>query len=506
MKTLLTRFHSLGVTSNAFQKSRGSSDVGVPKTANTLWAALALMFAAFLGVSSDCSSQTPYDHTTFLNGFASDSLIWRTGYQDLAGQTTPGYLGNSIILKTPIYPNVNDSLTYSQQIARILPVFSGGQHIIVAHSLGSLVGRGLYINNPTVRPNVTGIITLVAPHQGAPIAQNGGEALRFFADVERRVNGAITLIRIDAVVLDILGWFTPGAHWLMLIGNIILVKTSSQTLTLGNVGAALMAPALPSLIPGSPTVQSLNNNFADGSLPRANIYATIPHYRAVIRLASSFGDQDANFNQNVDKFNKGIADFKVCKYVAYATIVFSSTGRACAYAVKVLKRVDGRWVGYVNGWDAYGNPKDVPFDGIVPNEKSNYPTTNGLAYNANVVGLNHINVYKTRLGLDQVVTGMRRIGMLPVGTPPAPLSVSIAGPPSHLTIGCPYDWSATAAGGVPPYTYAWTVNGAAYNTNGAPYLSYAPRGPRLSIKATVTGADNASAFAVVSYAPTPGAC
>lgn len=174
--------------------------------------------------------------------------------------------------------------------------------------------------------------------------------------------------------------------------------------------------------------------------------------------------------------------------------------------MKVLKRVDGRWVKYVNGVDAQGNPKDIPFDGVVPNANSIYPGPNALAYSVGVAGINHLDIYKRKLGLDQVSTAMVRIGMLQVGQVPPAVVMSVSGPAAPIYIGCSYVWSANATGGVPPFTYSWTVNGAAVNTGGSTQLYYTPNGPRLTVSAIAIDANKTSGSASLSYSPVTGAC
>lgn len=377
---------------------------------------LTLMFGAF---THPAGGQLLYDHTTFVAGLGSGPGIWTMPYSDL-GATPPQYLERSIMLHTEGYAPMSDSLGYNQLVGRLGGFISaGGQHVLVAHSLGSLVSRGTYIDSVDLRPDIAAIITIAAPHQGAPLADNGAEAVRFFGDVQRRVNDGLTAAN---VTFEIKALFDPtgGRPLFIVFAAIVLVKTAGQQIDLGNLPDILKLPALPDLSPDSFTVRRLNQRTDDAVIPRANIYGTIPFPNAVFRIKSSSENDDAGLADAITKRNRGLFIFKACKYIGYATIVLSGQARRCSYAAKVLQRVDERWVAYVNGWDSNGRPRYVPFDGIVPNERSHYPSPNAIAFEARVDGVNHQNIYKTRLGLDQVSTAMGRIGMQPVGPPLPP--------------------------------------------------------------------------------------
>lgn len=393
-------------------------------------AALAL---GLLASASDAKSQLSYDRTTFLNGFASDSTIWSHPYYDLSGVTPPAYLGNYAELGTVHNPLVHPGLSYSDQKARISSFFTSGSHVLVGHSLGSLVARGLYLDYPGVRPNISGIVATVAPHQGTPMAANADKLSAFMADVQRRVNDAVNSIRLSAYISPFV-YFVSGSaavalgSWIIagysfITGAAVLLfwggASAGEHVNFDQLRDMTKAPARWDLIPNSPALQTLNR-FDDGAIPRANIYGTIPIKNAAIRLQQSLADKDHEFNAAVKKRDGAVSGFKKCKYVGYATIVLGRTGRRCSYARKVLQRVDDRWTRYVNGADANGRPRMVPFDGVVPNDHSVYPTTNALRYNAQVHGVNHLNVYKTRLGLNEVVRGMDWIGMRMKSTAPPP--------------------------------------------------------------------------------------
>jgi hypothetical protein len=426
-----------------------------PKHALELALVLATLFSPLV---SFAGAQLQYDGTTFLNGFASDSTIWTRGSYDL--QSSPvNYLSQSIFLGHMANPNVGKKLTYSQQLDSLTPtILAGGQQVLVGHSLGVLVARGLYINKPATRPNIAAIVAIAAPHEGTRLADNAAEAVRFFSDVQRRVNDGVLAVQVESSVLLVLGYFAPQpAHTIFIdIALIFLNAASDVSISLGDLVNLPKLPALGAMKPDSATIQNLTSHFEDASLPRANIYGTIPFKHAAFRVVTSAQGREYDYPGIIDGINTGMTAFKLCKYFGYATIVLGSQGRACAYARIVLKRVDERWVKYVNGSDAFGNPRYVPFDGIVANERSRYPSPNAVAYDIGVNGANHQNIYSTHGGLDQVTEGMRRIGMLTEAPPPPPtLTVSISGP-DMVNTDWYSTWIAEVSGGTAPYTYSWS--------------------------------------------------
>ncbi len=434
--------------------------------------------------------QLSYDHTSFLNGTGSDSTIWLTSYADL--QTTPpGYLGQRVVLRTPGYPNVDSLKRYSGQVSDITAYLTGGgQHVLVGHSLGSLVARGTYIDNPAIRPDVAAIVALTAPHQGTPLADNFITLRSFLRDMQRRIDDAKFAVAIEAAILtNVLSVIFIARNATGLGPSLVaflVINTANIGINVSNLDQFGMPPAAADQSPGSSAITHLNSTYNDGAIPRANIYATIPFRNAALRLYESSRDMDADFPNLVRWRDRGQSAFSACKWFGYVTIVQWTLGRRCAYARKTLARLDDRWVKYVNGWDASGNPRRVPFDGIVPNERSVYPSTNGLAYQGVAQMTNHLNVYKTRVGLEQAVNGMLRVGMQSIGGTSS-VSGAIAGPTTiRPNVSC--SWSVTGSGGTPPYSYQWVSP-----TDGSgQYYDYANSGSAFLLSVVVTDATSQS--------------
>jgi len=432
---------------------------------------LARVLLLFAIASAQLHAQLSYDHTSFLNGTASDSTIWTRSYADLQ-TTTSAYLSQRVVLRIPGYPNVDSLKRYSGLVSDIAAYLTlGGQHVLVGHSLGSLVARGTYIDNPGIRPDVVAIVALTAPHQGTRLADNFVTLRSFLRDMQRRIDDAKTAIAIEtAVLINLFSVFIPEHRATGLGPSLVafmLINTWNIPIDVNNLNQFGAAPAVADQSPDSAAILHLNARYDDGAIPRANIYGTIPFRNAALRLLESSRDRDADFPSLVRWRNIGQSAFSACKWFGYVTIVQWTLGRRCAYARKTLARLDDRWARYVNGWDANGNTRYVPFDGVVANERSRYPTTNGLAFDQPVPLINHLNIYKTRAGLDQAANGMLQVGMERVGNPPPPpptLTASISGP-GAVNNDWYSTWFAEVSGGTPPYSYGWSGLFYGYNSS-----------------------------------------
>jgi pimeloyl-ACP methyl ester carboxylesterase len=472
--------------------------------------------ALYTFIPATSFAQLQYDRTSFIPGFSSDSSIWTQSYVDL-GATPPNYLAASVVIKIPEYPNLNTSARYPDQIASLGSFVNsvGGQQVLVGHSLGSLVSRGTYIEDASARSRIAGIIAIAGPHQGTVLADSAIKARNFFGDAQRRIVAAIPGILAEAAVVSWLVAYAtdnPNAGMLLYLGTVGLVFKFGQALDLTKLYQLLQIPSLADLSPTSAAITSLNQNLTDSQIQRANVYGSIPIQNAALRVFYSSINKDADFPGGVVLYNKAIAVFKSCKYFNYATIIGWNSGRNCAYAVKVLRRIDDRWTRYVNGTDANGRPRLVPFDGVVSNERSHYPTTAPISFDRLVPGVDHLNIYKTKLGLNQVTAGMLAIGMQPINPDPPPnpvTAVRVSGP--TRVNGCQgATWTATATGGTAPISYTWTVENETIDTGTSSGLAYTNTGTQYSIFVRVTAKDANNTSVTSSSFKTnvtlPGSC
>src|SRR5947207_4865109 len=155
-----------------------------------------------------------YDHTDFVHGFASDSSIWLNQYRDL-NATPIQYLSGLVQLKMWATPELYDTASYTSQAARLgnRLISAGGLHIVVGHSLGSLVSRGAYLDNASTRPRYKGIVAITPPFQGSILADSAIKMRNYMADLTRRMSDAQGAVMIISDVFTFaLGYALGG--WL----------------------------------------------------------------------------------------------------------------------------------------------------------------------------------------------------------------------------------------------------------------------------------------------------
>lgn len=434
--------------------------------------ATALFAAAVAAVATtpavEAGAQLAYDSTTFLHGIGSSDLIWKAGYSTLGYRTPPEYLSATVYLKGVGTPYLNEGATdgpktrtaglrYADQRNNLVQFLTGagGRHVLVAHSLGSLVARGTF--DVVGAQRIAGIITIAAPHQGTIIAapDTAATAVRFTTDLRRRLTDAERNISIYLGVM-----FGIGATAFAIDDAVTAYKLSqSGGLPSGEVEALPLLSALQDLGPQADAVQQLNAYRGDGAIPRANIRGSIPYAHAILRLAAASGP--SSFEELKSRKDKALSLMRKCKNLGNWTFNLSDPGNRCQHAANMLNALDAKWAGWVNGTVCDGAlpgggclrqvPRKIPFDGVVPNERSNYPTSTGLVADVIVPGASHQDIYKGRDALDAAAAAMISMGM----ERPNGLTASLTGP-STYTSSQTLTWRVAATGGSSAYTYEWS--------------------------------------------------
>lgn len=419
-------------------------------------AALLLLAAA----ATPSAGQLAYNNTVFVHGFGSDGRMWYNNYTALGSISPETYLGRQILLRNILHPSLPLNTGYNGQLDSLERLLSqqAGASVLVAHSLGAIESRGAYVLRGDAA-HVAGLVLLAPPHQGTRLADNATTAAHFFTDVQRRVDDGANAAKTVAFIFTLTAAVTATVFHVSPyvvqplfagIAYYVLHYKADTDLSLDGLYQLLSLPSINDLKTSSPIIAQLNGNLSDAAIPRVNIVGTLPSPRnAAILVKASLAGQDPQ--PTIDQRNAAVKAFKTCKVVGYFMIVTSFQARRCSAAVKILGRVDEKWMGFVNGYDAGGNARNVPFDGVVSNELSRYPTSSTIDFDAQVLGPNHQNIYSRRDGLDATVEGMRRIWMVR-----APLTTTAISGPTSVYFEWSRSWSITPYGGTPPYSYQWS--------------------------------------------------
>lgn len=461
-----------------------------------------------LAASTAGAQGLDYQRTTMVHGLGGSSIMWRTPRSTLGGRSAADYLEQqqNVALRLRGTPELladtdvlRARLGVQRQSLSAFVAARGGRHVLVGHSMGSLVSRSLYLENAQDRPQVAGIVAVTAPHQGADIAVNAPRAVLYFQRLQGRVGEALDEINQASLplllfyIINPLNWFSGSTtatvtELLMYhVGYVNLGETFSG-FDVGGALALTQEPGLPDLAPTDAKyppaqfpgadftqIQRLNGSVADQAIPRANVYAEFDATSKIpLRLLLSIYDRENDIPSYVRSVNDGIALFDGC--VKLATLLQQKgRKRDCRRARRMLENMDHEWNKVIKGSDTtnttfrvFGHTytKSVEraragtTDGVVPNARSVYPGLNDPTLNVRVLGRNHVNIYKHENGLGTIATVMRNIGMADSRNEPVQpfTGVAIDGPRS-VTAGFTGQWSARPIGGRPPYRYHWKVNG-----------------------------------------------
>lgn len=401
-------------------------------------AAVAVAVALVIGTQTSRAQTIQYENTTFLHGTASSPVIWQTRYPALDGFTPPGYLSRQVNLRDVGAPDLNAGaqndtvgLRYAGQRS-VLGQYVGatpGRHVLVSHSAGALAARGV-TQLPAVGPQgVTGIVTIAAPHQGTWLADSAQVALRYVDDMGRAIDAAKRNVNLYIATAAGLIAITKAFGFLPFVASEILTGYKLQRggdLPTGGVGGLAAAAIINDIGPQDSAVVALNGYRGDAAIPHANVRGTIPYAHALLRLAAA-NDPTTSFDDLKRRKDQALSLFRNCKNMGNWLFNLSDPGNRCQRAANMLGALDAKWASWVNGtetgvtgrvllggrvYERRGQvPRKVPFDGVVSNERSNYPTTQNLAADLRVDGASHLNIYATKDGLNATAASMLSIGM-----------------------------------------------------------------------------------------------
>lgn len=423
--------------------------------------ALAAFVTAVAVPAARAGAQLAYDRSTFLHGIGSSPRVWGQPYPDLGALTPPQYLSRRVDLKAVGTLNLNAGapdtvagLRYADQRDNLVRFLAGasGRDVLFAHSLGSLVSRGAFAVVGGAR--VAGIVTVAAPHQGAPIADSAGAALRYAQDMLSSVDAAKANVKWYLAATFILGGVGTFLHELF---SALDAQRSGGLPSAGGVTDLPRLAALKDLGPNDSAVVALNAYRGDGVVPRVNIRGSIPYAHALLRLAAATPGSES-FEDMKQAKDKGLSLFRKCKNMGNWTFNASDPGNKCQRAANMLGALDGVWAAYTNGTTCNGalpgggcwryEPRKVPSDGVVPNERSNYPTSNGVTYDRPVDMATHLDIYRRRDALNAAADGMLLMGMREANTAPAAWQ-QVGGRFQHVSVGADGTvWSVNSAGQV----------------------------------------------------------
>lgn len=426
-----------------------------------------LVVAAFflMYASATASAQLLYDGTVFLHGFSSGPSTW---------DGTPGWLSDRLYTKVMKTPKTDSSATINMQRNELRTLLSGygGNQVLVGHSMGGLVARATYVENPA---NISAIVTVGTPHNGALLANNSDQVISWLQGVRDRLVIAVTATLGPSAASEVDSLFTGG------YGDVELFAAARF-----GIGCA----AVNDLKTTSTTIASLSS-ITNDAVPRANVMGHIPFKYALYRLAVPTSE----FNKTVNFHKQSLKKLGKCRWLKI-TIVHFGKGSKCGRARNALRNLDRDWAGLVNGtttapWPVGTNPVFEPFDGVVPRSRSLYPGIPFVNGQPNIVasGAHHINLNNSvegRLGIHQALL------IAGVDARP-PLNVGIGGI-NWITSNGTYNWTINVTGAdVLPITYKWEwrlKNETIWATVGTNSTSYSKHVlaslPAFYLRATVT--------------------
>lgn len=423
--------------------------------------------------SRDLAAQgLTYDRTALVHGIGSDPRIWVTQAQAL-GQLTPAeYLNNRVWLKETTRPFLDSGAidpkkgnSAEQQRAVLVSHLAAnpGRFVLIGHSLGGIAARNAFRTDGVGAARIAAIATLASPHRGAPIADRGVLMAAYIRHLERAVESARLNIRN-------LGLDLKNTIILYVVGEYLVEQSRDPVnFPFGDFNALLQLAALRDLSDTSQNIRDLVAERRDGAVPRGVVVGSIPYQHAIFRLASELGDR--SFDDLLGTYHDGLKKLRKCRNLAFL-LPASPVDRSCRRAITMLVALDDAWAATTNGVDQAGRRRIIPGDGVVPHERSLYPSSFGELYTETAEGTNHVNIYRTARGLDRSTEVLLSMGL---SRTLAPLAAGIEGPSSIQTAGV-YTWSTAPSGGDGSYTYEWF-----YRADGSANADVIARTPSVSL-------------------------
>lgn len=366
--------------------------------------ALIAFVAAVHIPTGSMSSQTvsAFDATVLVHGLADNHNRFFLSSQS----GTPSSQWNTTInLKTILAPDLPSTSSVAQQAISLRSFLdqqgSWPLRVLVAHSMGGIVQRQTFINNPS---SFAGMISIATPHGGTYAANNA----------------ATIKLYLDGLITNIDNTLFPAVYMNMGLTVATLVQIFKNSYV---SGARTMlttmfpnpnSPAVTDLRVGSPVLAALASNNADASLPRANVIASLNTLNRnwPFRLLAANDGNDSDLSTMVWYRNFAKSVFKNCKHVGRLTIVFWEFARKCSRVDRAIGALDERLMAYVVGTQANGKARNIPFDGVVAVEKAGYPLLSDPLRKIQANNVNHFSVlFDPSSGVPSTTTAMSRIGM-----------------------------------------------------------------------------------------------
>ncbi len=357
-----------------------------------------LVFCALAAFSGPAAAQLQYpEGTFFLNGLNERS---RWSDYDIGGR-----LNQRVDLGPYRYTELSTHqpvATQSRELREWYLDSRSGKGVLVGHSMGGVVARDAVLNpdgSINSADKVAGIVSVVSPHQGAPIAANARRIDGISG--KQLIEGFLHTI-ITAKLNPITGLVDLAASTVLhaLIENVFVNGVKKFVVEVFGDRFGLNAAA-DDLKPGSATMQRLGST--SDYVEHASVYGTIPKRNMVYELVAGMNYQDAH--GFIKKKNIGRGMLKGCKLIFYNIIVKSAVGHSCHVGDRAIGSLEERWVDWTGA-------KNDQADGLLPRSTMLYPgESEGSTRNVHVPGQNHFSIVYRDAGLDGVARGMHRIGM-----------------------------------------------------------------------------------------------